>query len=202
MTTDAGGQRRAILERKTGETRVRVVLALDGTGQNLIRTPVPFLSHMLSQIARHGGFDLEVDAEGDTHIDDHHSVEDIGLVLGAAFRQALGDRAGIERFADRKAPLDEALVDVTIDLSGRPYLVFGLELPKAKVGTFDVELVKEFYQAFAVKAECNVHVRQLSGQNLHHIIEASFKAFALALRDASRVTRQSGLVRSTKDHLD
>ena len=192
----------ATLDRRTGETQVEATIDLDGTGLADIQTPVPFLSHMVHQLARHGGFDLTVKATGDTHIDDHHTVEDVGLVLGAVFRAALGDRRGIERFGSRRAPLDEALVDVTVDLSGRPYLVFGLELPKAKIGTFDVELVKEFYQAFAVKAECNVHVLQVSGQNLHHIIEASFKAFALALRQASRVTRSTDAVRSTKEHLD
>ncbi|MFT7624587.1 MAG: imidazoleglycerol-phosphate dehydratase [Myxococcota bacterium] len=194
--------RSATIDRATAETQVQLTLNLDGTGRHDIETPVPFLSHMLTQIARHGSMDLTVRATGDTEIDDHHSVEDIGLVLGAAFKEALGDRRGIERFANRRAPLDEALIDVTIDLSGRPYLVFGLDLPKAKLGTFDVELVKEFYQAFAVKAECNVHVLQISGHNLHHIVEASFKALALALRDATRITRSIEQVRSTKEHLD
>ncbi len=194
--------RQATIDRNTAETKISVAIDLDGSGEHAIDTPVPFLSHMLTQIARHGCFDLTVSAQGDTEIDDHHTVEDVGLCLGAAVRDALGDRRGIERFANRRAPLDEALSDVTIDLSGRPYLVFGLDLPKAKLGTFDTELVKEFYQAFSVKAECNVHVLQLSGQNLHHIIESSFKAFALALRDASRVTRPTDKVRSTKDHLD
>ena len=135
--------RHATVTRSTGETTIEVSLELDGKGDASISTPVPFLSHMLHQLSRHGGFDLRVQATGDTHIDDHHTVEDVGLVLGAAFKQALGDRKGIERFGSRKAPLDEALVDVTVDLSGRPYLVFGLTLPKAKIGTFDVELVKE-----------------------------------------------------------
>ena len=194
--------RRAEIDRQTAETQIRLALELDGRGDHSITTPVPFLSHMLAQIARHGSMDLTVDAQGDTDIDDHHTVEDVGLCLGAAVREALGDRGGIERFACRTAPLDEALVEVTLDLSGRPYVVFGLELPKSKLGTFDVELVREFYQAFAVKAECNVHVRQLAGRNLHHIIEASFKALALALRDATRITRPIDVVRSTKEHLD
>lgn len=195
-------ERAAEVTRSTAETQVTLRLDLDGTGAHDIQTPVPFLSHMLTQLARHGGIDLEVRASGDTEIDDHHTVEDIGLCLGTAVNQALGNREGIERFGSMKAPLDEALVDVTVDLSGRPYLVFGLELPRTKLGTFDVELVKEFYQAFAVKCECNLHVRQLAGQNLHHIVEASFKAFALALRSAARVTRPSSVVRSTKEHLD
>ena len=194
--------RQATIDRQTGETRVHLELCLDGTGQHAIRTPVPFLSHMLTQIARHGGMDLRVDAEGDTHIDDHHTVEDIGLCLGAALREALGDRRGIERFGSMRAPLDEALVEVTVDLSGRPYLVFGLDLPPAKLGTFDVELVKEFYQALATKAECNIHVHRIAGRNLHHMIEASFKALALALRAATRVTRPLDVVPSTKEHLD
>ncbi len=194
--------RHATLTRHTGETQISVEIELDGTGVHAIETPVPFLTHMLTQLARHGGFDVTVRATGDTHIDDHHTVEDVGLVLGTAFRAALGDRLGIERFGNRRAPLDEALIDVTVDLSGRPYLVYALQLPKAKIGTFDVELVKEFYQAFAVKAECNIHLHQVAGDNLHHIVEASFKAFALALRDATRITRPTTHVRSTKDHLD
>ena len=194
--------RTATVERQTAETQVSVTLTLDGTGHHDIQTPVPFLSHMLSQIARHGCMDLTVRATGDTEIDAHHTVEDVGLVLGAAFREALGERRGIERFASRKAPLDEALTEVTIDISGRPYLVFSLDLPKAKVGSFDVELVKEFYQALAVKAEMCIHVRQLTGQNLHHIIESSFKALALSMRDAIRVTRPVDQLPSTKEHLD
>ena len=195
-------QRTASIRRTTGETNIEVRIDLDGNGTHRISTPVPFLSHMLAQLARHGGFDLEVSATGDVEIDDHHTVEDVGLCVGQAFREALGDRAGIERFGHRRAPLDEALIDVTVDLSGRPYLVFGLDLPKAKIGTFDAELVKEFYQAFAVKAECNLHVHQIYGQNLHHIVEASFKAWALALRQATRISRDITHVRSTKDHLD
>ena len=190
------------VHRVTGETEISVRINLDGQGEHSICTPVPFLSHMLTQIARHGGFDLEVEATGDVDIDFHHTVEDVGLCLGQALREALGTRAGIERFGHRRAPLDEALIDVTVDLSGRPYLVFGLSLPKAKIGTFDVELIKEFYQAFAVKGECNVHVHQIHGENLHHIVEASFKAFALALRQATQITRATNVVRSTKDHLD
>lgn len=194
--------RTGTVDRRTAETQIAVTLDLDGRGAHEIHTPVPFLSHMLAQVARHGSMDLTVSAAGDTHIDDHHTVEDVGLCLGAAVRQALGDRRGIERFGSARAPLDEALVEVTIDLSGRPYLVFAMDLPKAKLGTFDVELVKELYQAFAVQAACNLHVRCISGQNLHHMIEASFKAFALALRQATRVTRPVDVVPSTKEHLD
>jgi len=194
--------RKAHITRDTAETQVKVECHLDGRGDHDINTPVPFLSHMLTQIARHGCIDLSIAAAGDVEIDDHHTVEDVGLCLGATVREALGDRKGIERFGHMRAPLDEALVDVTIDLSGRPYLVFELDLPRAKIGTFDVELVKEFYQAFAVKAECNLHIRKISGENLHHIVEASFKAFALALRNATRITRPTDKVPSTKEHLD
>ena len=194
--------RQGHVRRETGETSIELRINLDGNGLHSIETPVPFLSHMLAQLARHGGFDLEVTATGDVEIDDHHTVEDVGLCLGQAFREALGERSGIERFGQRRAPLDEALIDVTVDLSGRPYLVFELELPKAKIGTFDVELVKEFYQAFAIKAECNLHLHQVCGQNLHHIVEASFKAWAMALRQATRITRSKAVVRSTKEHLD
>lgn len=194
--------RHASITRNTAETQVQVECSLDGRGDHNINTPVPFLSHMLTQIARHGGIDLVVNASGDVEIDDHHTVEDVGLCLGAALREALGDRKGIERFGNMRAPLDEALVDVTVDLSGRPYLVFELDLPRAKIGTFDVELVKEFYQAFAVKAECNLHIRKISGENLHHIVEASFKAFALALRNATKITRPTDRIPSTKEHLD
>jgi imidazoleglycerol-phosphate dehydratase len=194
--------RQANVVRNSNETQIDLQLNLDGSGAHEIDTPVPFLSHMLTQVARHGCMDLVLKAQGDTEIDDHHTVEDIGLCLGGAVLQALGDRRGIERFGDRRAPLDEALVEVTIDLSGRPYLEFGLELPRAKLGTFDVELVKEFYQAFVVQAACNLHIRQLAGKNLHHIVEASFKAFALALRDATRQTRAAGVLPSTKGMLD
>jgi len=194
--------REAHIERNTAETQIALTLNLDGSGAHDVKSPVPFLDHMMSQIARHGSMDLTIRANGDTQIDDHHTVEDVGLCLGAACLEALGDRKGIERFGYAQAPLDEALVAVTIDLSGRPYLVYNMDLPRAKVGTFDVELVKEFYQAFAVKAACNVHVECRYGANLHHIIEASFKAFSLALRQATRITRPTDAVRSTKEHLD
>ena len=194
--------RDAHVERNTAETQISVTLNLDGCGQHDIQTPVPFLDHMMTQIARHGSMDLTIGASGDTQIDDHHTVEDVGLCLGAACLEALGDRKGIERFGTARAPLDEALVEVTIDLSGRTYLIYNMDLPRAKVVSFDVELVKEFYQAFAVKAACNLHIQCLYGANLHHIIEASFKAFSLALRQATRITRPMDTVRSTKEHLD
>ena len=194
--------RSTTIDRKTNETEISVTLDLDGTGTSDVQTGLGFLDHMLDALARHGRLDLELRCKGDLAVDDHHTAEDCGLALGAAIQEALGDRVGIERFGSAYAPLDEALVEVTIDLSGRPYLVYGMDLPRAKVGTFDVELVKEFYQAFAVKAACNLHVRCLYGTNLHHMIEASFKAFALALRSATRITRPLGTIRSTKEYLD
>jgi imidazoleglycerol-phosphate dehydratase len=194
--------RTAQITRNSAETSIDLNIDLDGSGAHKIDTPVPFLSHMLAQIARHGCIDLFITASGDTEIDDHHTVEDLGLCLGSAVRKALGDRKGIERFGSMRAPLDEALVEVTIDLSGRPYLVYEMDLPRARIGDFDVELIKEFYQAFAVKAECNLHIRKISGQNLHHMVEASFKALALALRQATRITRPLNVVPSTKEMLD
>ncbi len=195
-------KRTAQVTRHTAETRITLALDLDGEGRTSIQTPVPFMSHMVDQIGRHGYYDLTVEATGDTHIDDHHSTEDLGLVLGTAFRQALGDRRGIARFAHAQVPLDEALVQVTVDFSGRPYLAFDLPLPKTKIGSFDVELVREFYQAWVNKAEANLHVRYLAGDNLHHIIEASFKAFARATWYASRRLHPAHALPTTKDHLD
>jgi imidazoleglycerol-phosphate dehydratase len=194
--------RRATIDRRTGETQIALTLDLDGQGTTAIETPVPFMSHMLDQVGRHGYFDLSVTATGDTHIDDHHCTEDLGLCLGLAFKQALGDRRGLARFAHAQVPLDEALVQVTIDFSGRPFLAYDLPLPKAKLGTFDVELVREFYQAWANRAEANLHVRWLAGDNLHHVIEASFKAFARATWNATRVLHPAQALPSTKGHLD
>lgn len=194
--------RRAKVERETGETKIALSLNLDGEGKTSIHTPVPFMSHMLDQIGRHGYYDLEVRATGDTYIDDHHTTEDLGIALGMAFKQALGDRKGVARFAHAQCPLDEALVQVTVDFAGRPYLCFDLPLPKTKLGTFDLELVNEFYQAFANKAEANVHVRYLAGENLHHIVEASFKSFARATWYATRHLHPAMALPSTKGHLD
>jgi imidazoleglycerol-phosphate dehydratase len=194
--------RTARVERQTKETRIAMSVGLDGSGRHTIQTPVAYVSHMLEQIARHGYLDLEVEATGDTGIDDHHTTEDLGMVLGTCFRQALGDRQGIARFAHAQVPLDEALTQVTVDFSGRPYLCFDLPLPKTKIGTFDVELVREFYQGWVNQAQANLHVRFLAGQNLHHIIESSFKAFARATWYATRLLHPEGAVPSTKGHLD
>lgn len=193
----------ARVERKTAETSIVVRINLDGTGQSRIDTPLPFLSHMLDQIARHGLFDLEVEATGDVEIDGHHTTEDLGIVLGKAVLQALGDRKGIQRYGAATLPMDEALVRVAMDLSGRPFFVWRLDLPKAKLGTFDSELAEVFFEGFARAGQVNLHVHQLEGHNLHHLIEITFKAFAKALRQATTLDpRAGGGVPSTKGSLD
>lgn len=179
--------RHATVTRNTRETAITVTLDLDGTGKGDIETPIPFLSHMLDQIARHGGFDLTVRATGDTHIDGHHTTEDLAIVLGRALDRCLGDRVGIRRYGEATLPMDEALCQVALDLSGRVYFVDRLSLPKATLGTFDVELASVFFEGFARGAQCNLHVRRIEGENLHHIIECTFKALARALREATRV---------------
>jgi imidazoleglycerol-phosphate dehydratase len=191
-----------LVERKTAETGITVRINLDGTGQSRIRTPLPFLSHMLEQIARHGSFDLEVDADGDVEIDGHHTTEDLGIVIGKAVLQALGDRKGIQRYGAATLPMDEALVRVAMDLSGRPFFVWRLDLPKAKLGTFDSELAEVFFEGFARSAQANLHVHKLEGSNLHHLIEITFKAFAKALRQATTLDPRASGVPSTKGSLD
>ncbi len=194
--------RNASLERKTRETRIRVEIDLDGTGQSNINTPLPFLSHMLDQIARHGSFDLTVEAQGDTEIDGHHTTEDIGIVLGGAVLQALGDRKGIRRYGSATLPMDEALVTAALDLSGRPFFVWRVPLPKAKLGNWDVELAEVFFEAFARTAQANLHVVLHEGSNLHHIVEISFKAFSRALREATELDPRASGIPSTKGVLD
>jgi len=179
--------RTATVTRSTRETAITVTVALDGTGRADIQTPLPFLSHMLDQIARHGGLDLTIRATGDTEIDGHHTTEDLAIVLGRAVDKALGDRVGIRRYGEATLPMDEALCQAALDLSGRTYFVDRLALPKAKLGSFDVELTSVFFEGFARGAQCNLHVRRIEGDNLHHLIECTFKAFARALRDAVRV---------------
>lgn len=191
--------RTATIHRQTGETDVTISLNLDGTGKGNINTGIPFLDHMLHQICSHGLIDLDVQAVGDLHIDDHHTNEDVGIVLGQAIGQALGDRKGIVRFGHFVAPLDESLVQVALDFSGRPYLVYGLVIPNQRVGTYDTELVREFYQAVVNHAQMTLHLRLLTSGNSHHIIEASFKAFARALRMAVEVDpRRASLIPSSK----
>jgi imidazoleglycerol-phosphate dehydratase len=193
--------RKARVARKTRETEVELEIDLDGTGQSQIDTPLPFLSHMLDQIARHGSFDLTVRARGDVEIDGHHTTEDVGIVLGQAVLQALGDRKGIRRYGSATLPMDEALVTAAIDLSGRAFFVFRVPLPKAKIGEFDTELTEVFFEAFARTAQANLHIRMLEGTILHHIVEISFKAFARALREATELDPRATGIPSTKGSL-
>lgn len=190
--------RRARVERTTRETSISVELNLDGTGQSDIQTPLPFLSHMLEQIARHGLIDLTIRAAGDIEIDGHHTTEDIGIVLGSAVLEALGDRKGIRRYGSATLPMDEARVTAAIDLSGRAFFVWRVPLPKAKLGNWDVELAEVFFEAFARTAQTNLHIVLHEGQNLHHIVEISFKAFSRALRDAVELDPRASGIPSTK----
>lgn len=192
-------QRTAEVERRTLETDVRVRLDLDGTGHARIETGIGFLDHMLTLLARHARFDLTVEAGGDRHVDDHHTTEDVGIVLGNAIRDALGDKSGITRYGSAYAPMDEALVRTVVDLSGRPYCVYEVPVAVAKVGTFDTELVEHFCQSLAFHAYLTLHVDLIRGRNTHHILEAVFKSLALALREAVKVTGDE--VPSTKGTL-
>ncbi|XP_065863311.1 imidazoleglycerol-phosphate dehydratase, chloroplastic isoform X2 [Euphorbia lathyris] len=187
------------VKRVTKETNVSVKINLDGTGTADSSTAIPFLDHMLDQIASHGLFDVHVKATGDIHIDDHHTNEDVALAIGTALLQALGDRKGINRFGDFSAPLDEALVHVSLDLSGRPHLGYDLQIPTERVGTYDTQLVEHFFQSLVNTSGMTLHIRQLAGRNSHHIIEATFKAFARALRQATEYDpRRLGTVPSSK----
>lgn len=191
--------RTASIRRTTGETDVQVTLNLDGVGKCSAATGVPFLDHMLHQIASHGLIDLEVKATGDIEIDDHHTNEDVGITLGQALSQALGDRKGIVRFGNFLAPLDEALIQVALDFSGRPHLSYGLQIPTARVGNYDTQLVREFFVAIVNHSQMTLHIRQLDGINSHHIIEATFKAFARSLRMAVEIDpRRAGAIPSSK----
>ena len=185
--------------RVTKETTVDVSLSLDGRGEVEVSTGIPFFDHMLSQLGKHGGLDLTVQATGDLEVDLHHTVEDVGIVLGTAVREALGDRAGVRRFANALVPLDEALVQVALDLSGRPFLVYDIDPVSEWIGTFDPQLAEEFWKGFVDGARVTLHLRKVSGKNGHHIIEASFKGVARALRDAVRVEGEG--VPSTKGTL-
>ena len=194
--------RTAEIERNTSETRIRVVINLDGTGRATFETGVPFLDHMLDQIARHGLIDLDIQAQGDLHIDAHHTVEDIGITLGMAFAQAVGDKQGIRRYGHAYVPLDEALSRVVIDFSGRPGLSYGVEYPRARIGDFDVDLFGEFFRGFVNHAKVTLHIDNLKGQNAHHVAETIFKAFGRALRMALEVDeRMQGIIPSTKGSL-
>ncbi len=194
--------RTAKVERNTKETRIAVAVNLDGAGRAEVATGVPFLDHMLDQLARHGLLDITVEAKGDLHIDAHHTVEDIGITLGQAIREALGDKAGLTRFGHAYAPLDEALSRVVIDLSGRPGLEFHVPFARAMIGAFDVDLTHEFFQGFVNHAQVTLHVDNLRGQNAHHQAETVFKAFARALRMAiAPDPRAGGAIPSTKGTL-
>lgn len=195
-------ERTAEVVRNTAETQIRVSVGLDGTGRCTLDSGVPFLDHMLDQIARHGLVDLEVVAKGDLHIDAHHTVEDIGITLGQAFAKALGDKKGIRRYGHAYVPLDEALSRVVVDLSGRPGLHWHVDFTRAMIGTFDVDLAREFFQGFVNHAMATVHVDNLRGDNAHHQCETVFKAFARALRAAVEPDpRQAGRIPSTKEAL-
>jgi imidazoleglycerol-phosphate dehydratase len=191
--------RHAELRRETKETTIALSLTIDGAGTTDISTGIPFFDHMLEQLGKHAGFDLTVDARGDLDVDLHHTVEDVGIVLGNALREALGDKRGVRRFANSLVPLDEALVQVALDLSGRPFLVYAVDPISEWIGTFDPQLVEEFWKGFVDGARVTLHLRSVSGKNGHHVIEASFKGVARALRDAVRIEGDS--VPSTKGTL-
>lgn len=194
--------RSATVTRTTAETKITVDVTLDGTGQYDNQTGIGFFDHMLDQLARHSLIDMKVRCEGDLHIDDHHSVEDVGIALGQALTQAMGDKRGIVRYGSCLLPMDDALVRAALDLSARPFLVWNVDLPTAKIGTFDTELVREFFQAFSTHGGITLHVDMLHGVNSHHIAEAAFKAVARALRDALEVDpRKADAIPSTKGAL-
>ena len=194
--------RTASINRTTKETSILIDLALDGSGRHEIATGVAFFAHMLTQIARHGFFDLTVQAKGDLEVDAHHTVEDVGICLGEAFKQALGDKAGLRRYGRGTMPMHEALASVVLDFSGRPFLVWHVDLPKAQVGNFDLELVQEFFTAFCNHAGANLHVNLAYGDNLHHIVEAVFKALAKALDEATQIDPRVQGVLSSKGALE
>ena len=194
--------RKASVERKTSETEIRVDLCLDGSGQARVSTGIPFLDHMLEQMVRHGLLDLTIRARGDLEVDFHHTVEDVGICLGKAVRQALGDAWGIRRFGHAQVPMDESLVSVTLDLSGRPYLVCRLRPRGKKAGAFPVDLVQEFFRAFSVHGGMNLHIHALEVGEAHHNVEATFKAFGRALADAVTVNERIQGIPSTKGSLD
>jgi imidazoleglycerol-phosphate dehydratase len=191
--------RNAEIERKTKETRISVKLDIDGTGQANINTGIGFLDHMLEQLARHSLMDITLNANGDLHVDDHHTTEDTGWAIGTALNGALGERAGINRYASSYVPMDECLSRVTLDISGRPFLIWQVELPAEKLGTMETELFREWFQAFAMSAGLTLHVKNEYGENTHHIVESCFKALARSLRQASEIDpRGEGRIPSTK----
>jgi imidazoleglycerol-phosphate dehydratase len=202
MAKKAKAERKAKIARKTKETSIKVSLNIDGPGECCISTTIPFLDHMLELFARHGLFALTVQAEGDTEVDFHHTVEDIGICLGKAFEKSLGEKRGIVRYGHAAIPMDETLTQVTVDLSGRPHLVFNASLPKEKVGNFDLELAEEFFRSFTNHIKANIHINLIYGENLHHILEAIFKAASRALDQATSLDRRNTGIPSTKGTLE
>jgi imidazoleglycerol-phosphate dehydratase len=201
MSKTASAHREAQITRNTLETQISVKLDLDGSGQSKIATQIPFLDHMLDQVARHGVLDLAIDAKGDLHIDAHHTVEDIGITFGQALAKAVGDKKGVRRYGHAYVPLDEALSRVVLDLSGRPGLEFHVDFTRARIGEFDVDLVHEFFQGFVNHAQVTLHVDNLRGTNAHHQAETAFKAFGRALRMAVEMDARTAGVPSTKGSL-
>ncbi len=201
MSTPSETRRQARIERNTKETQIVLQLDLDGTGMSSIETGMPFFTHMLEAWAKHGLMNLNVDAKGDLEVDLHHTVEDVGICLGKAFKEALGDKQGIVRYGASFLPMDEALLHAAVDISGRPYLVFNVPLQRARIGTFDLDLLKDFFRAFAFNAEITLHVTMHYGENLHHIAEAVFKAVGRALAEATRFNPRVTGVPSTKGSL-
>lgn len=197
-STETKKARRAEIERKTAETQISIKLNLDGEGKCDIATGIGFLDHMLTLLAKHSFMDLTVKAKGDLEVDSHHTVEDIGIVLGEALQEALGDKAGIHRYGNCFIPMDETLAQVCLDFSGRPFLVFGAEIPKIQLGNYDAEMTEEFFRAVAVHCGLTLHIRVLYGSNVHHIIEAIFKAFARAVAEATAVDPRVKGVMSSK----
>ncbi|MBR4451990.1 MAG: imidazoleglycerol-phosphate dehydratase HisB [Clostridia bacterium] len=190
--------RNITLDRKTAETDIRLTLNIDGKGESTVDTGCGFLDHMLTLFAKHGGFDIDITCKGDVNVDYHHTVEDTGIVLGAAFAKALGDKRGIRRYGNFILPMDEALILTAVDFSGRAYLGFSLDIPMEKVGDFDTELVEEFWYGFVRSAQCTLHIKQLAGGNSHHIIEGAFKSAARSIRMAAEVEPGNNNIPSTK----
>jgi imidazoleglycerol-phosphate dehydratase len=199
--TEPAIPRQARVERKTKETQIVLQLGLDGTGASKVETSIPFFNHMLEAWAKHGLMDLSVDARGDIEVDLHHTVEDVGICLGKALKEALGDKRAIVRYGASFLPMDEALLHAAVDLSGRPYLVFNVPLQRTRISNFDLDLLKDFFRAFAFNAELTLHVTMHYGENLHHIAEATFKAVGRALAEATRLNPRASDVPSTKGSL-